>query len=238
MLRAGRASCSSSSSLKTVTPGCGSWASAWRCSGLTAAAAAGQCSSSAMAWVIRLPRPARAPKAPWARAGAVAVSRAVAVSGALPSGRLSHCPSRAAEKPMACATRSRSSSRYTPGVIFSSSGRARATKRALPSAWLTSASVLRCAIRYSDRGSAPRKRASKASPPSLPTSESGSSPSGRNRKRISRPSRASGSALCKARQAAARPARSPSKQNTSSLTRRKARRRCSGVVAVPSVATA
>ena len=58
-----------------------------------------------------------------------------------------------------------------------------------------------------------------------PTSESGSSPSGRNRKRISRPSRASGNACCKARQAAARPARSPSKQNTISLTSRNARRR-------------
>ncbi len=47
-----------------------------------------------------------------------------------------------------------------------------------------------------------------------------------------------GRAFCSARQAAARPALSPSKQKMISLTSRKARFRCSGVVDVPSVATA
>ena len=48
----------------------------------------------------------------------------------------------------------------------------------------------------------------------------------------------SATAISSARQAAARPALSPSKQNTTSPTRRKMRCRCSGVVDVPSVATA
>ena len=70
------------------------------------------------------------------------------------------------------------------------------------------------------------------------TSLCGSCPSGRKRKRSCRPSRTWLREFSSARHAAARPARSPSKQKISSLQMRKTRDRCSGVVAVPSVATA
>src|SRR3546814_16302321 len=77
-------------------------------------------------------------------------------------------------------------------------------------------------------------RFSKPSLPSLRTSESGSSPSGRNRKYAWRPSRRRGRADSSAFHAAARPARSPSPQNTTSGAARHSTSVCSGVVAVPS----
>ena len=70
-------------------------------------------------------------------------------------------------------------------------------------------------MKYSDSGIACAIRASNASRPSAPTSESGSWPSGRNRKRSWRPSRTWLSEFSSARHAAARPARSPSKQKIS-----------------------
>ena len=74
--------------------------------------------------------------------------------------------------------------------------------------------------------------------PSLRTSESGSSPSGRNRKNAWRPSRMRGSTDSTARHAAWRPARSPSKQKYTSAQLRNSSSAWSRVVAVPSVATA
>jgi hypothetical protein len=89
-----------------------------------------------------------------------------------------------------------------------------------------------------DSGVACFSLSSNASAPSLRTMVSGSSPSGRNRKNAWRPSFIRGSTDSSAFQPARRPAASPSKQKNTSGALRNSSSAWSGVVAVPSVATA
>ena len=87
-------------------------------------------------------------------------------------------------------------------------------------------------------GVASTMRAVSWSLPSWRTNESGSSPSGNNKKRAWRPSTIKGRQVCIARSAALSPAASPSKQNTTSLTNLKIRSKWKLLVLVPRVATA
>ena len=135
------------------------------------------------------------------------------------------------------ARRSASSSRYTPSGIRANRGRANALSLARPSRMVRSAWPADVEQVFG-QGRGASQSAFKAAAPSSATRVSGSWPSGRNRNFSSRPSRARGSAFSRARHAAWRPARSPSKQNTNSPVMPEDLFRCSWVVAVPSVATA
>ncbi len=149
------------------------------------------------------------------------------------------CPMFSPDRPVISDRRCRISRRRLFPGIFSSSGAARVARWALPSRVAGSASSISCWKKYSASGWACWvMRARKASSPSARTRLSGSSPSGRNRKRTRLPSCRFGSTDSRARQAALRPAWSPSKQNRMLGTRRNRRLMCSSLVAVPRVATA
>ena len=118
------------------------------------------------------------------------------------------------------------------------SGAAILSRRALPSNVSKSTCCLSCSNRNSGRCRDSLRRFSKPSRPSCLTRVSGSSPSGKNKKRACTPSLSTGRAVSMARAAAVRPALSPSKQKITSGTILNKRRRWCSLVAVPRVATA
>ena len=185
-------------------------------------ASAGRCSSSRMAVRTKLRRGALTGRPECARC-----------AGTWVSGPLARAPT-----PVSSVRRWRIRSPKAPSGIFSSCGRARSAIRALPSSEPRLMPSPTVSKKNSDSGVAAARRASKPACPSARTSESGSSPSGTNRKNAWRPSRMRGSTDSIALTAARRPAASPSKQKYTSGALRNRSSAWSGVVAVPSVATA
>ena len=115
-------------------------------------------------------------------------------------------------------------------------GRASSTSRARPS-MRSSPGLRQVPEKELRKRLAPSMSLRKSAAPSLRTRLSGSSPSGRNRKRACLPSPSRGRVASSARHAALLPARRRRSSKPRSSAARSDRAACSAVVAVPSVAT-